>query len=136
MAVYRIVGQRPDTEVIGGANTRPVQVVEVLTVEHQIYFEARLPRKLASTANLKGLALATAVMLEGLWDIAGVSGVQWTQEPTPDGQLEDHAIVWVTSDTGESESQLDFNYDQLTTDYVFPRVAALRAALNATEGEG
>jgi len=113
-----------------------VQVIEVVTTDHQIYFEARAPRKLATTENLKGLALANTVMYEALADLPGVATVEWTQEPTSAGLLADHVILYVTSDSGESEGVLDFPLLLVTTDYVEPRVTALRAALNATEQAG
>jgi len=133
-APFTVLGQYPDTEYLGGSKTRPVQVLEAATVDHGVYFEVRLPRSEASTDNLRALAGANATTYEALFDYTGVSDVQWSQEPTAAGMLADHVIIYVTSDSGDSEGVLDVRLDQLTNEYVQPRIAALRAALNATEG--
>lgn len=133
MADYSIVGQRPDTEVVGGTNTRPVQVIEVVTGEHNIYFELRIPRAEATTAHIRQTANAFTIIFELLFDIPNVAAVEWTQEPTAAGLLADHVIVYVTSDSGASEGVLDFPYGHFNQDYIAPRVAKLVAGLNATE---
>lgn len=134
MAAYTIVGQRPDVEVVGGTKTRDVQVIEVVTAGHGVYFETSLPRANATTANIRNQANGFTIIYEMLFDIPGVSDVQWTQEPTAGGLLADHVIVYVTSDSGDSEGVLDFAYVNFNQDYIAPRVAKLVAALNATEG--
>lgn len=134
MASYTIVGQRPDTEVVGGTKTRDVQVIEVVTNEHGVYFETSLPRVNATTANIRNQANGFTIIYEMLFDIPGVADVQWTQEPTPGGLLVDHVIVYVTSTSGQSEGVLDFPYVHFNQDYIEPRVAKLVAALDATEG--
>jgi hypothetical protein len=134
MADYSIVTQYPDTEVIGGNLTQDVQVVGVVTGAHGVYFETRLPRKNATTANIKNQANGFALIYELLFTIPGVAAVQWTQEPTPAGLLEDHVIVYVTSTSGASEGVLDFPYSKFNQDVIEPAVTRLRASLDATEG--
>lgn len=136
MADYAIVGQRPDTEVVGGTKTREVQVIQVVTNEHGVYFEFRVPRAQATTTFIHQQANAWTIIFELIFSAEGVSAVEWTQEPTPGGQLDDHVIVYVTSTSGESEGVLDFPYAHFNQDYIGPRVAHLRAALDATEAGG
>ena len=133
MASYRIVTQYPDVEVLGSGKTRDVQVVGATTNEHGIYFEFRLPRKDATTKNIRDSANGFTIIYELLFDIPGVAGVQWTQEPTQAGLLADHVLVYVTSTSGDSESVLDFPFDQFTQTIIAPKVTKLRTALDATE---
>ncbi len=134
MANYSIVTQYPDVEVIGGAQTQDVQVIGVLTAEHSVYFEIRLPRASATTAFIRQEANAFTIIYELVFTAPGVSDVQWTQEPTAGGLLEDHVIVYVTSTSGNSTGVLDFSYGHFNQDYIGPKVAALRTALDNTEG--
>lgn len=133
MADYTIVTQYPDVEVIGGGQTRDVQVVGVVTGGHGVYFETRLPRANATTANIKSNANGFTIVYEMLFGIPGVAAVQWTQEPTASGLLEDHVIVYVTSTSGNSTGVLDFPYSKFNQDIIEPAVAKLRASLDATE---
>lgn len=130
---YTIVGQYPDVEVLGGSKTQDVQKVQVTTAPHGVYFETSLPRKFATTANIKDQVNGFALIYELLFDIPGVAAVAWTQEPTASGLLEDHVIVYVTSTSGESEAQLNFPYSQFNQDIIAPAVKRLRASLDATE---
>lgn len=130
---YTIVGQYPDVEVIGGAKTQDVQKIQAVTAPHGVYFETSLPRKFATTGNITSQVNGFAIIYEMLFDIPGVEAVQWTQEPTAAGLLEDHVIVYVSSTSGESEGQLDFPYAQFNQDVIAPKVKALRASLDATE---
>ena len=133
MASYTIVGQRPDIEIVGGTKTRDVQVIEVVTNAHGVYFETSLPRALATTENIRNQVNGYTIIYEMLYTIPGVADVQWTQEPTAGGLLADHVIVYVTSDSGDSEGVLDFPFSQFNQDVIAPRVAKLVASLNATE---
>ena len=118
---------------IGGTTTQDVQVVQVVTGGHGVYFETRLQRTLATTKNIHDQVNGFTIIYEMLFDIAGVVGVQWTQEPTPAGLLEDHVIVFVSSTSGNSQAPLDFPYSRFNQDVIAPAVAKLRASLDATE---
>lgn len=133
MAAYRIVTQYPDVEVLGSGKTRDVQVIGVTTNDHGVYFEFRVPRTQATTARIRDDANGLTIIYELLFDIPGVSAVQWTQEPTPTGLLADHVLVYVTSTSGESESVIDVPYSQFNQNWIAPKVKKLRAALDATE---
>lgn len=132
-APYTIVGQYPDVQVIGTGKTQDVQTVQVVTVPNGVYFETSLPRAIATTQNIKAQVNGLATHYEQLFDIPGVSAIQWTQEPTAAGLLEDHLIVYVTSTTGNSQGQLDFPYSQFANDVIEAAVTKLRAGLDATE---
>lgn len=130
---YVIVGQYPDVEVVGSGKTSDVQVIQFTTVPHNVYVETRLPRNIATTANIKAQVNGLATHYEQIFDITGVADMGWTQEPSASGQLEDHVIVYVTSTSGESQGQLDFPYSQFANDVIEAAVTKLVAGLDATE---
>lgn len=134
MADYTIVTQYPDVEVLGGTKTQDVQRFGVVTGGHGVYFESSLPRKDATTKNIHDQANGFTIVYELLFTIPGVADVQWTQEPTAGGLLQDHVIVYVESTSGNSSAPLDFPYSQFNQDTIAPKVKALRASLDATEG--
>lgn len=130
---YTIVGQYPDVEVLGGAKTRDVQTIQVVTDAHGVYFETSLARKNATTANITNQVAGFTTLYESVFAFPGVAAVSWTQEPTPSGMLEDHVLIYVTSTSGESEAVLNVSYTNFHLDYVGPAVKKLRASLDATE---
>lgn len=132
-ANYTIVGQYPDVNVLGSGKTQDVQVIQVVTAPNGVYFETSLTRENATTGNVRNQVNGFAIIYEMLFDIPGVGAVQWTQEPTRAGLLEDHVIVYVTSTSGNSEGQLDFPYSRFNQDIIAPAVKALRKSLDATE---
>jgi hypothetical protein len=134
VASYRVVSQYETVEYLGGTQTRPVMAVGVVTNVHGIYFEFRLPKADYNTANVRNNANGFTIIYELLFTIPGVTDVEWTQEPTAGGQLEDHVVVYFVSESGQSSASIDFPYSQFTQDYIAARVAFARAALDAAEG--
>lgn len=130
---YEIVVQRPDTEILGGQQTRPVMVVGTVTAAHGIYFERRYPRALFSETVAQEDAYGFTIVFEDLFQIAGVSDVAWTQEISPSNQLEDHVIVYYVSSSGNSSNFVDVPFRRFTQDYIASRVKAGRAVLDANE---
>lgn len=130
---YEIVTQYETVEFLGGTQTRPVIAVGVRTKAHGVYFEFRLAKADYSAANVKADANGFTIVYELLFDIPGVTDVEWTQEPTNAGQLADHVIVYVQSTSGNSSSSLDVPYSQFTQDIIAGKVEALRGQLDAAE---
>lgn len=135
-ADYTFLSQYPDTEVVGGTTTRPVQVISATSKPSGIYFEVRVGQSDATGKNIAGLLTANAVMYEALLATPGVAYVEWFQRATQAGLLEDAVRLYVTSDSGNSEAPLVFPLSAVTTDVVNPAVAALVKSLNATEAAG
>ncbi len=133
MANYEIIGQYPDTEVIGGAKVRDVQVIQAVTSPSEIYFEVRVPRSQASTSYLKYTAQSYRDIYETLAAIAGVADVQWSQRPTQAGNLTDWVTLYVESDSGESTGVIDIPFSGIAALTGGTRIPQLVAALNATE---
>lgn len=136
MPGYSIVAQYPTVEFMGGTTTRDVMAVGVRTNDHGVYFEFRLAKADYSAANVKADANGFTIVYELLFDIPGVTDVEWTQEPTPAGQLQDHVIVYFTSASGRSSSFIDFPYSKFTQDIIAAAVDAARAQLDDSEQAG
>ena len=130
---YTVETQYETVEFLGGTQTRPVMAVGVRTNVHGVYFEFRLPKSTYTTANVQNDANGFTIVYEDLFKIAGVTDVEWTQEPTQGGQLEDHVVVYFTSTSGNSSTSIDFPYSQFTQDYIAARVDFARQALDAAE---
>lgn len=130
---YAIVTQYETVEFLGGTRTRDVIAVGVRTAAHGVYFEFRVPKATYTAAIATQNANGFAIVYEDLFQIAGVDGVEWTQEPTPAGQLEDHVIVYVQSSSGNSSSSINVPYSQFAQELIAPKVAALVAQLDAAE---
>lgn len=130
---YDVITQYETVEFLGGTQTRPVIAIGVRTHEHGVYFEFRLPKADYNAANVKNDANGFTIVYELLFEIPGVSDVEWTQEPTSAGQLQDHVIVYVVSTSGNSSASIDVPYSQFTQDIIAGKVEKLRGQLDAAE---
>lgn len=130
---YDVVTQYETVEYLGGTQTRPVIAVGARTRVHGVYFEFRLAKGDYNSANVRNSANGYTIVYEDLFKIPGVTDVEWTQEPTQAGQLEDHVVVYFTSTSGNSSASIDFPYSQFTQDYIAARVAFAIEGLDAAE---
>src|SRR5690348_10759623 len=130
---YDVITQYETVEFLGGTQTRPVIAVGVRTNVHGVYFEFRLPKGDYNSANVRNDANGFTIVYEDLFQIPGVTDVEWTQEPTQAGQLADHVVVYFTSTSGNSSASIDVPYSQFTQDYIAHRVAFAREGLDAAE---
>lgn len=130
---YEIVGQYPTIETLGGTKTRDVQAIQATTKPHGVYFETRLPKSLATVTNIRDQVNGYAIIYGLLFDIDGVVDVEWSQEPTAGGNLQDHVLVYFESSSGQSGDFVDVPYSKWTQDYVAGLVATRRARLDAVE---
>ncbi len=136
MPGYSVVAQYPTVEFLGGTTTRDVMAVGVRTNDHGVYFEFRLASKDYNATNVKADANGFTIVYELLFDIPGVTDVEWAQEPTPAGQLQDHVIVYFTSTSGNSSSFIDFPYSKFTQDIISAAVGKAVAELDSAEQGG
>lgn len=130
---YSVITQYETVEYLGGTQTRPVIAVGVRTAVHGVYFEFRLAKGDYNSANVRNDANGFTIVYEDLFSIPGVTDVEWTQEPTQAGELEDHVVVYFTSTSGNSTASIDFPYSQFTQDYISHRVAFAIEGLDAAE---
>lgn len=132
-ANYTGLTQRPGVQFIGGTQTRNVQIVSITTQPHGVYFEFQVPQADATAAVVKQDANGFASVIEALFAIDGVAGIEWTQQPTTSGQLADHLLITVQSSSGDSTDLLDEPFSQLTQADVAKKVAAIVADLDDAE---
>jgi hypothetical protein len=132
-AAYQIVTQYETDEFLGGTQTRPVIAIGVVTAAHGIYFEARIGKKEYEPVFALDVAQAGADEYEGLFDIPGVVGVQWSQVPTVTEQLQDTLTVFYTSTSGNSSNSFAFPAAQIAHDTVAAEVAAGVQVLDQVE---
>lgn len=130
---YDVITQYETVEFLGGTQTRPVIAVGVRTHEHGVYFEFRVDKKAYNSSVVQQDANGFTIVYELLFTIPGVTDVEWAQEPTNAGQLEDHVVVYFTSTSGNSSASIDFPYSQFTQNYIAARVAHAVAGLDAAE---
>jgi hypothetical protein len=133
---YSIVTQYPTVEYLGGTQTKDVMAVGVRTNDHGVYFEFRLDKKAYTAANVKSDANGYTIVYELLFDIDGVTDVEWSQQPTAAGELQDHVTVYFTSSSGNSSSFIDFPYSRFTQDIISAAVGKARAVLDDAESGG
>src|SRR6185503_11088713 len=132
-ATYTIETQYETVEFLGGTQTRPVIAVGVRTNVHAVYFEFRVLKADYNSSVVNQDANGFTIVYEDLFQIPGVTDVEWAQEPTQAGQLSDHVIVYFTSTSGNSSASVDIPYSQFTQDYIAARVGHARDALDAAE---
>ena len=139
MAYYGL-SVTPDVEFIGGAKVRPVLVASGFTVPHDIYFEYRYPSASYTPQDVRAAALGYSLIIEDLYQIAGVAAVSWTQIETPQGLLQDGVNITVSSTSGNSSDDLVIPFSKLSQNVSGPgvvsaetQVADLRAKLDAIE---
>ena len=130
---YDVLYTRPDVESLGGTNTRAVQVVGARTKPHGVVFELRAPATQSTPDEIAGGLLSLAVTFEGFFAFAGVADVSWYEKVTDAQQLEDRALLYITSSTGYSSNVIDLPYYDWTDEFVGPAVAAMRAYLDKLE---
>jgi len=130
---YKILGQYPDTEYLGGTATRPVTTVQYQTVGHSVYFESRIPDASYSKAEADATGKVNSAPLEDLFNIAGVTAVEWTQVSQPTGYLADEIVIYWTTPSGLSSGSVTRPFSGLSNTTAEPSIAAAIAA--ATEVE-
>ena len=130
---YDVITQYQTVEFIGGTQTRPVIAVGVKTKAHGVYFEFRVPKAWYTAAVVKSDAHGYTIIYELLFTIPNVTDVEWTQEPTQQGQLEDHVVVYFTSTSGFSGHSVDVPYSKFNQDYIAALVGYYVAEMDAVE---
>lgn len=132
---FTVVANETVTEYVGGTKTQQVVVVSITTNAHGAYAEARVPKNIWTAQLGRAAAIAPATIIETLYSLPGVVGVQWGQETNASGLLIDTVLITVQSDSGNSTGQLGpLVMSQLGPDLHGPQIAALVTQLNEAEG--
>lgn len=132
---FHIVSQTATVEYIGGTKTQNVVVIGLVTNAHQVYAEARVPQSIYSAGVAKAAAQAPASIIEAVFSLANVVGVQWGQDVNPSGLLVDTVLITVRSDSGNSTGTLGpLVMAQLGPQLHNAQIQALNKQLTAAEG--
>ena len=132
---FTVVQSYEDVEFLGGTATRNVQVAGCVTTGHGIYFEVRIPSTefaASGPESVNAAAAGYADIFETIANEANVVGVQWGQQ-TYGGQLQDVAIIEVSSDSGDSTGSITTPVTSLGPQLDKSQITALNKRLNATE---
>jgi hypothetical protein len=134
MASYTNLVVREAVEFRGVAPAANVVEVTVLTVPHGVAYAFRQPRagwtpELAKAAAENGAAYIEQVFTNN----PNCAGIEFIENQTPAGLLEDTWVIYVSSDSGNSS--LSFQLPATTFDQAdaTAQINALAAQLNAAE---
>lgn len=132
---FTIVGQSASVEYVGGTKTQKVVIVSLVTNAHQVYAEARVPQNIYSAGIARAAATAPATIIETLFSLANVVGVQWGQRTNDSGRLIDTVLITVASDSGDSTGSLGpIDMVSLGPQLHNAQIQALNHQLTAAEG--
>lgn len=133
-ATFQVVTQYPTLEFLGGTQTQDVMAVGYRTKAQGIYFEVRIPRNIYSSDIVSSYGTGYTGTVEQYFTNPNVIGGEWTQTPTPSGELQDTMIYTVASDSGNSTGQVTVSFAQLSQPSVETEINHLISQLNASEG--
>ena len=141
-ANYAIIGQWPTTELQGGTNVIPVKEFAVTTKPDGLYFQFRRPQSQLGKLDASGQAALVhsvaeqlATRIEDVFNLPAVTWIDYTQDTNPGGQLLDNMIVYVQSDSGNSQGTITIPLAEIGPGtYTTSRVDKEVEALNAAEG--
>jgi hypothetical protein len=127
------VTQYPGVVFIGGTQTQDVTFVGYLTKPSGVYFEVPIPQAVYSSAVVNEYGQGYCATIEAVLALPGVVGGEWTQTPTKAGELTSNIVVYVQSDSGNSQASLTVPFSGLAPELVQPKSSALIKELNAAE---
>jgi phage terminase large subunit-like protein len=132
---FTIKAQDASVEYIGGTKTQNVVVIGAVTNAHQTYYEARVPQQIYTAGVARAAATALAVIIETIYSLANVVGVQWGQRTNASGLLIDTVTVTVASDSQNSTGVLGpLDVVSLGPQLHNAQIQALNKQLTAAEG--
>jgi len=130
---YTVGTMYPDTEYLGGTQTRPVTAVPYTTKPHGVYFESRIPDADLTPTEVDNTGKVNSEALENLFNIPGVTAVEWTMVSNPAQYLVDEIIVYYQTPDLNSSGSLTTPFTGISNAVVEPKVAKAIANLVAIE---
>lgn len=126
----------PTVEFLGGGKSRDVMAVGYVSVQHGVAFEVRVPKSIYTQPGIaRAVSAAPQTIIETLYGFPGVDTVEWNTTQAPSGALRDAVTIYVTSTSGDSSDTITTPIAELGPDLDSKKIAALRAKLDAVEGE-
>lgn len=133
---YDVVTQYPTVQFLGGTQTQDVVAVGITTRGHNVYVEFNIPRNIYSAQEVKNYATGYTGSVEQFFEVPGVTGVSWSQQPNASGNLVPTLTFTVESTSGLSAATFSVPLASATDTLVKTRAAALRKELNDAESGG
>ena len=130
---YTVITQYPGIDVIGGTQTQDVIFVGITTIPNGTYIEFPIAQKGFAADFVAGAAVGWATIVETVWTLPWVVGVQWTQIVNQSNQLVSSLVITVTSTSGNSAGQLTVPIVSLGPKLHGPQIVALHDQLDAAE---
>jgi hypothetical protein len=128
-----VVVQYPGVVFLGGTQTQDVTFVGYSSKPSGVYFEVPIPQTVYSAKTVSDYGLGYVGSIETMLALPGVVGGEWTQTPTPAGELTSNLVVYVQSDSGNSQGSIAVPFGDLEVPAWNDKIAALRTELNAAE---
>lgn len=144
MAAYQFLGSESTIQVLSPDIVRDAQRVTALAAESQIVYSLLFA---PYPTDPQGAIIWTPELIAseldkwaGYWNtnakVPGVRAIGISQDVDELGQLRDVALVVVSSTSGASTTQVTLRPHDFFPDTFAPRIAAVRAQLDATEPAG
>ena len=133
---YDVVAQYPTVQFLGGTQTQDVVAVGIVTRGHQVYVEFNIPRNIYSAQEVKNYSTGYTGSVEQFFEVPGVTGVAWSQQPNASGNLIPTLTFTVESTSGLSAATFSVPLASATDTLVKARATALRKELNDAEASG
>jgi hypothetical protein len=133
--IFDVETSYDDVEFLGGSRTQDVLVTGIRTKPHGIYIEVRVGKALFEQEGaqiVNAAALGWATIFETLAVQPHVAGVAWGQE-SAGGQLQDVAVITVSSSTGASSAALTIPVTSLGPKLGAAAIGKLSKQLDAVE---
>jgi hypothetical protein len=128
-----VVVQYPGVVFLGGTQTQDVTFVGYVTSPSGVYFEVPIPQTVYSSAQVQDYGIGYSGSIESVLAYPNVVGGEWTQTPTPAGELTSNLVVYVQSDSGNSQSSISNPFATMTEPAFQQKIADLVSELNAAE---
>jgi len=129
----KVVVQYPGVVFLGGTQTQDVTFVGYVTAPSGVYFEVPIPQNVYNATQVADYGTGYSGTIESVLALPGVVGGEWTQTPTPGGELTSNLVVYVQSKSGNSQASVVVPFSGLAPDLVKPQTDKLIAELNASE---
>lgn len=104
---FEIIGRTQGSEVQGGNKVVTVFTFEVISYPSGTYFQFRRPKAKASPANAKNVAGQFSNRIEAVIAGANVADVQYFQDTTQGGLLQDMMRTYYSADDGTIQGSVE-----------------------------
>ena len=132
-AAFSVVEQRPGYATVLGGPPEDVVFIGIVVHPQETYVEFPITDAAYKLGATNAAASSWAAIIEGIWALDWVVGVQWSQIVNPSNQLVSVLIVTVSSTSGDSTANTTINFVAGAPQEHPAQIAALHNTLDTTE---